>query len=125
MPKFDDALRGYAHQVLKRDGFRCRYCGLDGSASFSAWLSLSWDHLLPNGRPERDNPEFIVAACMFCNVADNHYFRKAAERELRFDGLSRDELVEQRRPYVEATRSAYQEFWEANVRDPGAPPSPG
>jgi hypothetical protein len=28
--KFGDALRGYAHLVVKRDGFVCRYCGLDG-----------------------------------------------------------------------------------------------
>lgn len=125
MPAFDDALRGYAHEVLKRDGFRCRYCGLDGSASFSGWLSLWWDHLLPKGHPDRDSPEFIVAACMFCNTADNHYFSKARERGLRFDGLSPDELIEQRRPFVEATRSAYREFWEANVRKGGVQLSAG
>lgn len=116
MRKFDDALRGYAHEVLKRDGFRCRYCGLDGSASFSAWLSLSWDHLLPKGHPKRDNPEFIVAACMFCNTADNQYFQHAQSRQLRFDGLSREQLVEQRKPYVEATRAEYRKFWEEHVR---------
>ena len=125
MPKFDDALRGYAHEVLKRDGFCCRYCGLDGSTSLSAWLSLSWDHLLPKGHAERDNPKFIVAACMFCNTADNHYFRKAAARGLSFDGLSPGDLVELRRPFVEATRSAYREFWEANVRDDGVQQSTG
>lgn len=115
MRKFDDALRGYAHEVLKRDGFRCRYCGLDGSASFSAWLSLSWDHLLPKGHPERDNPEFIVAVCMFCNTADNQYFQHAQSRQLRFDGLSREQLVEQRKPYVGATRAEYRTFWEEHV----------
>jgi hypothetical protein len=100
MRNYTDALRGYAHAVLKRDGFRCRYCGLDGSKSFSAWLSLSWDHLLPRGHPERHNPKFIVAACMFCNTADNQYFQHAEERGLRFDGLTPEELVKQRRPYV-------------------------
>ena len=45
MPAYTDALRGYAFEVIKRDGFRCRYCGLDERASFSNWLSLSWDHL--------------------------------------------------------------------------------
>lgn len=115
MPKFADALRGYAHPALERDGFCCRYCGLDGSTSFDSWLTLSWDHLLPKGHPERNNPEFIVAACNFCNTADNHYFEHAAERGVVFDGLSRDQLVQQRKPYVEATRSAYLEFWKANV----------
>jgi hypothetical protein len=115
MPKFDDALRGYAHEVLKRDGFTCRYCGLDGSASFDNWLALSWDHLLPKGHAQRDNPEFIVTACHFCNYADNRYFEHAAGRGLLFDGLSRDELVAQRRPFVQATRNAYQEFWETSA----------
>ncbi len=115
----DDALRGYAHEVLKRDNFRCRYCGLDGSNSFSAWLSLSWDHLLPKGHPERDNPDFIVAACMFCNTADNQYFRHATSRGLRFEGLGPNELVEQRRPYVERTRATYRKFWETNVKRDG------
>jgi hypothetical protein len=116
MPKFNDALRGYAREVLKRDHFRCRYCGLDGSKSFSAWLSLSWDHLLPGGHPERDNPDFIVAACLFCNTADNQYFRHAESRGLRFEGLSPEQLVEQRKPYVEATRGEYRKFWEEYVR---------
>ncbi len=120
MPKFTDALRGYAFEVLRRDGFRCRYCGLDGSLSFSAWLSLSWDHLLPKGHRDRDDPEFIVAACSFCNVADNRYFDNAGKRGIRFDGLDRDALVAQRRPFVEATRSEYFKFWEANVRGENA-----
>ena len=52
---FGDALRGYAFPVHRRDNFCCRYCGLDGRAAFANWLSLSWDHLLPKGHPDRDN----------------------------------------------------------------------
>ncbi len=115
MPKFSDALRGYAHPVLKRDGFRCQYCDLDGTTSFEAWLSLSLDHLLPDDHPERRNQDYMVAACKFCNTADNRYFEKAAGLGLRFDGLTREELVEQRRPYVQRTRIAYREFWETYV----------
>lgn len=101
MAAFDDALRGYALAVHKRDGFKCRYCGLDGTLSFGNWLSLSWDHLLPKGHIIRDNPDYIVAACMFCNTADNQYFRHAEKRGLLFDGLTPDQLVAQRLPYVE------------------------
>ena len=60
--------------------------------------------------------EFIVTACMFCNTADNRYFDLALKRGLQFDGLGPDELVEQRRPYVEKTRQSYQAFWENKVR---------
>jgi hypothetical protein len=113
---FTDALRGYAFAVHRRDCFRCRYCGLDGTTSFGSWLSLSWDHLLPRGNPQRDNPEFIVTACMFCNTADNRYFDLVERRGLSFDGLTPDQLVAQRLPYVEATRASYQEFWLEHVQ---------
>ena len=116
MPQFTDSLRGYAFLVNERDQFRCVYCGLDGSRSFEAWLSLSWDHLLPEGDSLRDDQEFIVTACMFCNVADNQYFAKAAERGLSFTSKTPEQLVDQRRPFVMTTRSAYREFWDAKVR---------
>lgn len=118
MPGFTDALRGYAFPVHKRDNFKCRYCGLDGRASFANWLSLSWDHLLPRGHPERDDLEYIVTACMFCNTADNRYFDNALKRGLQFDGLTPDELVAQRLSYVERTRERYEEFWRENVSPP-------
>jgi hypothetical protein len=123
MPAFTDALRGYAFPIHRRDGFRCRYCGLDGTAGFARWLSLTWDHLLPKGHPNRDDPDYIVTACAFCNTADNRYFDLAVERGLRFNGLTPEQLVEQRRPYVEATRLSYQEFWREHVRPRGEPGS--
>lgn len=118
MPSFTDALRGYAYPVHKRDGFKCVYCGRDGSSSFEDWLTLSWDHLLPKEHPNRDNPEYIVTACMFCNVADNQYFVRAKERGITFEGKSRNELVAQRKPYVMKTRNSYREFWETKVKSP-------
>ena len=117
MAKHQDALRGYAHEILKRDGFKCRYCGLDGTKSFDKWLTLSWDHLLPKGHPERDNPEFIVAACNFCNTADNRYFDSLEKRGLTLDGLSQNELVEQRKLFVKETRNKYYQFWSENVKN--------
>ena len=117
MPKFNDALRGYAYPIHIRDGFKCVYCGKDASNSFENWLSFSWDHLLPKGHPQRDNPDFIVTACMFCNVADNQYFVQAEKRGLRFDGKTREELVEQRKPYVMKTRDSYFKFWTDNIKD--------
>lgn len=116
MPGFTDALRGYAYKIHKRDGFKCRYCRLDGTQSFANWLSLSEDHLLPKGHCDRNNPDYIVTACMFCNTADNRYFDQAVKRGLRFDGLTPDELIEQRLSYVMRTRKGYQDFWEKYVR---------
>lgn len=81
--------------------------------SLGNWLSLSWDHLVPKGHPNRDASEFIVTACMFCNTADKRYFDLAEKCGLTLDGLTPDQLVAQRLSYVEATRNSYQEFWKA------------
>ncbi|MEA2582408.1 MAG: hypothetical protein QOF33_493 [Thermomicrobiales bacterium] len=106
-PKFSDSLRGYAHAVLKRDRFTCRYCGLDGTI-WPNWLYLSWDHLLPKGNPKRDDPDFIVAACLFCNTAANRTVWDVS-------GKTPDELVAQKKPVVLAVRERYREFWEKEV----------
>ena len=66
---FTNSLRGYGFPIHQRDGFRCQYCGLDGSR-WPHWLSLSVDHLLPKEHSDRKKAEFIVTACMFCNTAD-------------------------------------------------------
>lgn len=116
MPKFDDSLRGYAFPIHLRDQFTCRYCGADGKKSFSTWLTLSWDHLLPKEHPERNNPEFIVTACQFCNTAANHYFEQAEANGITFDGKTPDELVAQRLPFVLKTRESYRDFWEEKVK---------
>ncbi|MCD4686790.1 MAG: hypothetical protein K8S97_12715 [Anaerolineae bacterium] len=115
MSRFDDSLRGYGHRIHQRDNFTCRYCGVDGTKSFETWLTLSVDHLLPKGHPDREKDEFIVTACQFCNTADNRYFDHAEERGLEFDGKTTEALVEQRKPYVKRVREEYREFWEEHV----------
>jgi hypothetical protein len=115
MGQFTDSLRGYGYAIHRRDGFRCRYCGIDGSGSFETWLTLSVDHLLPKGHPRREDAEFKVTACMFCNTADNRYFDRASERGVRFEGLTPDQLVAQRRKYVNSTRDEYRAFWASQV----------
>lgn len=60
--------------------------------------------------PDRDDPCYIVTSCMFCNTADDQYFRHADQRGLRFEGMSQEELVEQRRHYVHQTRRSYKDF---------------
>jgi hypothetical protein len=100
--KYSDSLRDYGYATLKRDGFTCRYRGLDGTL-WPNWLYLSWDHLLPKGHPQRDDPAFIVAPCRFCNEASN---RTRWETE----GKTPEELVEQKKPIVLAVRATYREY---------------
>ena len=96
MAKFDDSLRGYAYKIHHRDGFQCRYCGLDCS-TWPLWLWLSVDHLLPKGHPRREEPSFKVTACMFCNTADNRYLEKSDRNGTNWDSLDPAMLVERRR----------------------------
>lgn len=69
----------------------------------------------PKGHPERDNPDYIVTACIFCNTADNRYFDLAVKRGITFKGRSLEELVAQRLPFVEKTRDSYRTFWDERV----------
>ncbi len=115
MVSYTDSLRGYGYPIHKRDGFQCQFCGWDGS-QWPNWLSLSVDHLLLKGHALRDNDEYIATACMFCNTADNQYFKHAERRGLRFDDMTPKQLVEQRRPYVKRVRHEYRAFWESHVR---------
>jgi len=115
MTKYGDSLRGYSFEIHKRDDFTCQFCGFDGKASFERWLSLSSYHLLPKENRNRDNPDYIVTACMFCSIADNRFFEQVEERGLRLEGMSREQLVAQRRPYVQEVRQAYRDFWRENV----------
>lgn len=115
MAAYTDSLRRYSYEIHVRDGFRCVYCGLDGHESLSHWLTLSSDHLLPTGHPQRENLEFIATACQFCNCAANRYFDMAAKERLTFDGKSRAELIAQRLPYVMRTRQEYKLFWQERV----------
>lgn len=115
MTKFSDSLRGYGHAIFQRDGFKCQYCGRDGSTNFDVWLTLSVDHLLPQKHPLRHEPEYMTTACQFCNTANNRYFDKAKKQGLSFDGVTRAELIAQRLPYVQSTREQYQVFWEKEV----------
>ena len=105
------SLTGYGLPIHRRDGFKCRYCGADGTKSFDTWLTLSVDHLLPPNHPRREEEAFKVTACRFCNEADNRYFSK----NQGLDNLSPDELFQLRKKAVLEVRASYQEFWIKEV----------
>lgn len=110
--RFNDSLRGYSFAIHKRDDFVCVYCGLDGKI-WPNWLYLSRDHLLPKGNCERDNPEYMVTACVFCNELHNRtaFDVENSDRQLK----TRHELVEQKKVLVLERRCQYEQFWRKNV----------
>lgn len=50
-------------EVLRRDDFRCRYCGLTASDA-----ELHLDHVIPSSLGGEDKPENLVACCKDCNA---------------------------------------------------------
>jgi 5-methylcytosine-specific restriction endonuclease McrA len=66
--------------ILKRDGFRCQYCGLDGSSSFENSLVMSVDFIIPRARKGKKDPRNLVAACRPCNlIKGRHVFNNFEE----------------------------------------------
>ncbi|MDZ4700409.1 MAG: HNH endonuclease [Rhodothermales bacterium] len=61
--------------VLRRDGFRCQYCGSRDS--------LTVDHVLPKSRGGGDSWENLVAACTPCNNRKGSRTPEEARMELR------------------------------------------
>lgn len=53
--------------VLKRDGFRCRYCGANASEQ-----KLHVDHVKPRSLGGSDDMENLVAACEACNLGKSN-----------------------------------------------------
>lgn len=49
-------------EILKRDGFRCRYCGASAASTI-----LHVDHVVPEASGGEDLPENLVTACADCN----------------------------------------------------------
>lgn len=50
-------------EILKRDGFTCRYCGAKGGE-----VKLQVDHIKPRALGGSDHPDNLIAACKGCNV---------------------------------------------------------
>lgn len=51
------------YEVLKRDGYSCRYCGLRAGET-----ELVVDHVVPESLGGSDDPTNLVAACRDCNA---------------------------------------------------------
>ncbi len=81
--------------ILKRDAFRCQYCGLDGMASFENSLVMSVDFVIPRARKGKKDPRNLVAACRPCNLIKGRHvfsnFEEAKEYILKRRGELRKE----------------------------------
>jgi 5-methylcytosine-specific restriction endonuclease McrA len=88
-------------RILKRDQFRCRYCGLDGKSSFENALVMSVDFVVPRARSGKKDPANLVACCRPCNMIKGKRVYKD---------------FEDAKKYVLARREAMRQAWEAKPR---------
>jgi len=73
---------------------------------------LSEDHLLPKGHPRREDPDYKVTACRFCNEAANRTSYDVA-------GKTPAEIVAMKKEAISRVREAYRQFWQENVEGRG------
>src|ERR1035438_10073217 len=92
-------------RILERDQFCCRYCGLDGKASFENALVMSVDFVVPRARSGKKNPANLVACCRPCNMIKGKRVYKD---------------FEDAKKYVLARREAMRRAWEAKRSRPAA-----
>jgi 5-methylcytosine-specific restriction endonuclease McrA len=79
-------------RILKRDQFRCRYCGLDGKASFENALVMGVDFVRPRAKKGRKSEDNLVACCRPCNTLKGHRVFKDFDEAKSHVLKCRDEL---------------------------------
>ena len=90
-------------KILERDDYRCRYCGLDGRASFDNALAMRVDFVIPRARKGKKTPENLVACCTPCNT---------------IKGTKVFPSVDDAKAYVLAQREALRKTWESKTARP-------
>jgi 5-methylcytosine-specific restriction endonuclease McrA len=89
--------------VLERDKYRCRYCGLDGTASFENALIMSVDFVVPRAHKGTKDESNLVACCRPCNMIKGR----------RVYGS-----LEEAKTYVLARREDLRKAWELKREQP-------
>jgi 5-methylcytosine-specific restriction endonuclease McrA len=79
-------------RVLERDKYRCRYCGLDGAASFENALIMSVDFVVPRARKGKKHPSNLVACCRPCNMIKGRRLFGSLEEAKTYVLTRREEL---------------------------------
>ena len=79
-------------KILERDQFCCRYCGLDGRASFENALVMSVDFVVPRSHKGKKDPANLVACCRPCNMIKGKRVYKNFEDAKKYVLTRREEM---------------------------------
>lgn len=87
-------------EILKRDGFKCRYCGATAAQSM-----LHVDHVVARAEGGTDDPANLVASCSDCNLGKSNKPLGALDPKLAGAGSAPEAMLEhaeQVRAYLDA-----------------------
>ena len=79
-------------RILERDHYCCRYCGLDGKASFENALVISVDFVLPRVHKGKKSASNLVACCRACNTIKGTRVYKSFEEAQKYILAQREKL---------------------------------
>ena len=79
-------------RILERDQFRCRYCGLNGRASFENALVMGVDFVVARARKGKNEAGNLVACCRPCNVIKGRRLFGSVEEAKAYVLARREEL---------------------------------
>ncbi|MBI5520956.1 MAG: HNH endonuclease [Desulfovibrio sp.] len=101
------SLCGYGAKALKRDKYKCKYCGFDGS-TFDNWLQMSVDHVIPVSATDTPDHSIdnLVACCKACNS-----FTSRMDIDPK---MSIKEVIAKKKAHVKKRRLEFKKFWDAN-----------
>jgi hypothetical protein len=105
-------------EVLKRDGFRCHYCG---ATPVGALLQV--DHVIPRAEGGTDDPANLITACTPCNSGKSSVSLDESRLPAGPDADSLRERSEQVRSYLaaleefEAAREEVRDFFTEQWRE--------
>ena len=101
-------LLGWGRHALKKDGYICMYCGLDGKTDLRVWMQFSIDHVIPKKSEGPHTPDNMVACCRSCN--------SVTSRMIIPENTTREEAIELKREKVKKRHDEeYKKFWEEHV----------
>jgi 5-methylcytosine-specific restriction endonuclease McrA len=95
--------REEGRKILERDNYVCRYCGLDGRASFENALMMRVDFVMPRAKKGRKEPANLVACCTPCNTIKGTRVYKTVDDAKKYV-LEQRELL--RKAWAEKVSSA-------------------
>lgn len=105
-------------EILKRDGFRCLYCGATPATSL-----LHVDHVVPVAEGGTNDPANLVTSCSGCNLGKSDVLLEESQITAGTSAEAIRERTEQVREYVSAlqgyeeSREELREFYAHHWRE--------